>query len=642
MIDQNLFKQALLIRRVEERLFDLFSDGKVSGTIHACVGQEFSALAFSKQLKSRDVVFSGHRCHGHFIAHTQNHAGLIAELLGKKTGVCGGVGSSQHLFSDNFFSNGVQGGITPVAAGVALAKQLKKSEDIVLVYIGDGTLGEGVVYEAMNLASLWRLPLLIVCEDNGYAQSTPKHLNLAGSILKRAEAFGIKTFESDIWDLENFFTAAKTSVDYVRQQHSPVFHLVNTYRLYPHSKNDDARDSEAIKTFAAKDPLNVWGRANPATYNQYLAEVNSEVDNVIEKHLFEKELSLDAYWSPVASLEHRDFEAIQAIDVRQVDLINKFFHEAMEKNPSVLFMGEDVLSPYGGAFKVAKGLSEKYPGRVLTTSISEAAITGIANGLALAGFRPFLEIMFGDFMTLCMDQIINHASKFYHMYNKGIKCPVVIRTPMGGRRGYGPTHSQSLDKFLVGIDNVTTVALNSLVDPGVIYKTILDKEEHPVIVIENKTDYGKKIAQKRISHYKYEKTRGDYPVVRIMPLRSDPNVTFVTYGGMVDIVLDAIEPLFLELDLKPEILVLSKIHPIRYREILDSVKMTKRLFVVEEGSAFGGIGSEIISSVVEAMEDKIIARRIASLPVPIPSAPSLENSVLPSVKMIIDKIKESL
>ena len=636
-------KEALLIRRVEEKLFELFSQGKTHGTIHTCIGQEFSAIAFTRHLVKGDFIFSNHRCHGHYISYAKDYHRLIAELMGKESGLCAGVGSSQHLCDDNFFSNGIQGGMVPVAAGVALARKLAKSGNIVIVFIGDGTLGEGVVYETMNMASLWRLPLLIVCENNYYSQYTKQSLNLAGDILKRVEAFGITSYKSDTWNLDILMKSAASSIKYVRDNSLPAFHLVDTYRLYPHSKGDDHRDAAELKRYKEIDPINIFSKEHPQAYKEYSSQIDSQLDKVIKELVSAPELDMEDYYKDdCGSPENTVYEEIEQSDSRQVELINNFFDKAMKKDETIIFMGEDILEPYGGAFKVAKGLSEKYPDRVLPTPLSEASITGIANGLAIAGFRPFLEIMFGDFMTLCMDQIINHASKFYHMYNKKVQCPVVIRTPMGGRRGYGPTHSQTLDKFLVGIDNVTVVALNTLIDPRVIYKTVLEKEKDPVIVIENKADYAKRIAAKRIKNYRYEKSAADYPVARLRPAASEPNATIVTYGGMVDIVLDAVGPLFMELEIKPEIIVLSKICPIDYSQILISVLATRRLYVVEEGSCFAAIGSEIISSIAEMTGGDITARRISALPVPIPAVRSLEDMVLPGVDSIVEKIKESL
>ncbi len=197
-INHKIIKQALTIRMVEEKFLELFSLGKLNGTVHTCVGQEFSAMAFAGQLEKGDFIFSNHRCHGHYIAFTDDVRGLLAELLGKASGTSGGIGSSQHLCRNNFYSNGIQGGIVPVAAGYALGNKLNKNGAIGVVFIGDGTLGEGVLYETMNIISKWNIPLLIVCENNFYAQSTPQSINLAGSITARAEAFGIKTWNQKL------------------------------------------------------------------------------------------------------------------------------------------------------------------------------------------------------------------------------------------------------------------------------------------------------------------------------------------------------------------------------------------------------------------------------------------------------------
>ena len=169
---RKLIEEAILIRRVEETFLELFVQGKLNGTVHTCIGQEFSAIAFAGQLEQNDFIFSNHRCHGHYIAFTKDFEGLIAELMGKRTGICGGIGSSQHLCKKNFYSNGIQGGIVPVAAGMALANKIKDNNAIGVVFVGDGTLGQGVVYETMNIISKWAIPLLIVCENNKYAQST--------------------------------------------------------------------------------------------------------------------------------------------------------------------------------------------------------------------------------------------------------------------------------------------------------------------------------------------------------------------------------------------------------------------------------------------------------------------------------------
>jgi 2-oxoisovalerate dehydrogenase E1 component len=289
---------------------------------------------------------------------------------------------------------------------------------------------------------------------------------------------------------------------------------------------------------------------------------------------------------------------------------------------------------------VTRELSDVVPERVFSTPISESAIVGISNGLALNGFKPFAEIMFGDFMTLAMDQIVNHAAKFHHMYNKKVNCPVVVRTPMGGRRGYGPTHSQTLDKFIVGIDNVTTVALNTFVDPAIIYESVY-QSQHPVLVIENKTDYGKKILHYQAKNFLYERNQDLFPVVRVRPAISNATLTVVAYGGMADIVNLLLDEIFFETEQKIELIIPSVISHTPIEIIFASVQETGNLLVIEEGSAFAGIGSELITQLKEKMEGQFRVKRISAYPVPIPSVKSLEHIVLPEKDRIIKEIKES-
>lgn len=637
-INHRLIKQALTIRMVEEKFLSLFSEGKLNGTVHTCVGQEFSALAFAGQLRKKDFVFSNHRCHGHYIAFTGDTRGLIAELLGKASGTCGGIGSSQHLCNNNFFSNGIQGGIVPVAAGYALGNKLKKNGAIGVVYIGDGTLGEGTLYETMNIISKWQIPLLIVCENNFYAQSTPQSVNLAGDIRARATAFGIATFKGHTSYPEQLMYDAKQAIEYVREQTKPCFFLVETFRLNPHSKGDDDRDPEEINSYKEKDFLHIFSKDFTAYYGNYLAAIQKEVDDMVNSILPEAEQAIGAYYQPPVSDSSNNWRPLAAINKRQVELLNNFFKQQIVDNDRMLFLGEDILSPYGGAFKVAKDLSLLAPGKVFSTPISESAITGISNGLALNGFKPFVEIMFGDFVTLAFDQIVNHASKFHHIFNKKVTCPVVIRTPMGGKRGYGPTHSQTLDKFLVGIDNIKTIAINTFFDPAIVYESILE-EEHPVIVIENKTDYGKKILHYQATNFLYQINDAPFPVVKIKPVVSVPSITIVAYGGMADIVNNILSDIFLETDLKPELIVPSLISQLPVDIIIQSVAITGRLLVIEEGSAFAGIGAELLAQVTEQLNIKIRVKRISAYPVPIPSVKALEHIVLPEKERIIQEIK---
>jgi TPP-dependent pyruvate/acetoin dehydrogenase alpha subunit len=252
------YERMYFIRRFEETLLDLFAQGKLVGTTHTYIGQEANAVGVIANLeRERDVVFSNHRCHGHYLAFTDDAFGLLSEVLGKATGVCGGKGGSQHLCNGNFYSNGVLGSIVPVATGIALAEKRKGTGAVSTVFLGDGTLGEGVTYESLNMASLWKLRVLFVVENNHYAQSTPVELQLAGSIAARGAAFGIEVAELDTTDVEQTHATAAQAVEHIRETGEPFFLVLHTYRFSPHSKGDDNRDPAEIEERRKLDPLGI-------------------------------------------------------------------------------------------------------------------------------------------------------------------------------------------------------------------------------------------------------------------------------------------------------------------------------------------------------------------------------------------------
>jgi TPP-dependent pyruvate/acetoin dehydrogenase alpha subunit len=252
-----LYERMFLIRNFEENVLQLFTKGELFGTTHTYIGQEANAVGLLSHITRSDVVFSNHRCHGHYLAIFDDPVSLLAELMGKMTGVVAGIGGSQHLQRENFYTNGVQGGIVPCAAGMALAEKLRQTGNIAVVFLGDGTLGEGVVYETLNLVSLWQIPLLMVVENNRYAQSTPIHLGVAGGIAARASAFDVDTAEMNTTDVLEIHKNAERAVQFVREEQKPFWLVLNTYRLSSHSKGDDYRDPAEIAQYARLDPLDI-------------------------------------------------------------------------------------------------------------------------------------------------------------------------------------------------------------------------------------------------------------------------------------------------------------------------------------------------------------------------------------------------
>lgn len=278
------YRKMYFIRRFEETLLSLFDEGILNGTTHACIGQEADCVGVMEHLTLEDHIFSNHRCHGHYLARTGDAAGLLAEIMGKETGVSGGRGGSQHICGPGFKSNGIQGGIVPAAAGIALANKLRGTGGLSVVFIGDGTLGEGIVYETMNIASLWGLPLFVVVEDNGWSQSTPARLNLAGDMGARFTAFDIPVLEISSTDVLEIDQAAQQGTQQARDTGQPVVLIIHTYRLCHHSKNDDCRPPEEVAERHRTEPLVIHGpRLNGGMRRLIESEVEEALREVVSQ-----------------------------------------------------------------------------------------------------------------------------------------------------------------------------------------------------------------------------------------------------------------------------------------------------------------------------------------------------------------------
>jgi len=341
--------------------------------------------------------------------------------------------------------------------------------------------------------------------------------------------------------------------------------------------------------------------------------------------------------------------------VTVLESLNLGLHHAFEENESVLLLGEDVLDPYGGAFKVTRGLSTDFPGRVITTPISEAGIIGIAGGMALRGLRPVVEIMFGDFLTLGADQIINHLAKFRDMYNNQVNVPVVIRTPMGGRRGYGPTHSQTLEKHFLGVPGLRVLApfhakgRDSLGAPGKLLADSIINTSDPVLFIENKLQYLLPLITSN-SHpeqvvEEIAGTSADSPSSFMVTVANAPasQVTLATYGYMAHLAMQAQLKLAFEHEMFMELIIPTQLAPFELDPVIAYSSHTGRLVSLEEGSADLGWGAEVIARVSEALGSGLQrSRRISAQACQVPAGRNLEEAVLPQVNDIVAVVKSML
>jgi 2-oxoisovalerate dehydrogenase E1 component len=644
------FKKAILIRRCEEKLLDLYNEGKLNGTVHTCIGQEFSGVAVSKYLQPQDFVVSNHRGHGHYISRTSDLIGLFGELMGKTIGCSGGIGGSQHFYNENYLSNGIQGGMTPIASGVALAGKMKSNNSISVAFIGDGTLGEGIFYETLNIAGIWKLPVLFVLENNGIAQSTDSRQTISGSIKGRAEAFNAKYFHTCTDDTDALMQTVEVAVNYARINQLPVLLEIKTNRLKSHSKGDDNRESSVVDSLWERDPIRRLQLDNPEIFNQLVAIADIQIQkalNAVEKSDILKQFSTELDTRLEKDISWRKYSPEN--NFRGNEAIYEFFKQEMKMDKSIFLMGEDIETandfnpgPYGGAFKVTKDLSVIFKGRVKNTPISESAITGLATGLALGGFKPFLEIMFGDFMTLTFDQLLQHSTKFRLMFNKQLKVPLVVRSPMGGYRGYGPTHSQSLEKHFLGIPDLDVVTLNHRIDPRIIYRSVLANQDHPTFVVENKIAYTRKLEEDLPLGINAYISNENYPSYKLkFAVEDTADCTIVCYGGGLLPVESAIQKAFFEDEIICEVICLTMINPINIKPIAESVNNTSRLLIVEEGAGAAGFGSEVIALLAEKEISVLKTKRVFNNSI-IPCSFEAENNILPNKEKIYQAINKIL
>jgi len=641
-------QKAFSIRIFEEKLLDLYSAGLLGGTVHTCIGQEFTGVVICENLIDGDWIFSNHRGHGHYLSFTNDYVGLFAEILGKEKGCSGGIGGSQHLSNKNFYSNGIQGGMVPVGAGVSIMLKNKNSNNISVVFIGDGTFGEGILYETFNIVSKWGLPILIVVENNNISQSTSRLQNMAGKISDRALAFGIDFYSTKISDLEDLNIVSKKAIDFCRSNNKPAILEIETFRLRSHSKGDDNRSMEYVDELNSKDILNNLATQNSSEFNQIKIHSRNTIENSLEvANSFSNLTVLKSNGKENESLRI-SYNNYYYSGKRGNEEIYRAFKEIMHEDETIYLIGEDIetsneFNPgqYGGAFKVTKDLSRLFPNRVKNTPISEAAITGIGIGLALSGLKSIVEIMFGDFLTLTLDQLLQHASKIKNMYGKDIDLPFLIRTPMGGFRGYGPTHSQSIEKFFLGIPNLRVIALNHRYSSYKLYKKVFSNFISPTLVIENKSVYTREIKSEVLEGYSLEVSDEEIPSLKISPKSISADITIVCYGGILIEVEKALSILFSEYEIVAEIIVIQQLYPLNILPVISSVKRTKNICIIEEGFNFSSLSGEIGAMLLE--NNATINRffRIGNNQI-IPSAQSAELELLPIANNIATIISQNL
>ncbi len=651
--DSDLLKTMCLIRAFEEHLAGAFKEGRLpTEAIHLSIGQEAVAAGVCMNLRDTDYLNTTHRGHGHIIAKGADLNRMMAELYGKSDGLCAGKGGSMHVTDGSrgvLGANGIVGAGYLLAMGAAMTIKHRRRSDISVVIAGDGSVNQGMFHEAMNMISVFGLPVLVVVENNLYGEFTrlEQHSGVP-ELHKRSLAYGIQSLRIDGNNAREVYDRTGDVIAAMRKDGRPRLVELMTYRWHGHMEGDPElyRDDAERKKYRKLDPIARLIKdmirnesATSAEIEAIQKSASKEVGKAVAFALKAQEpgaaaLMMDVY-SPEdktlfsGTMSHPVFAGQREVSVSQA--INEALAEEMQRDPDVFLWGEDVT--LGGYFNVTEGLVERFgKERIIDTPISENGIVGGAVGAAMTGLRPVAEILFADFLTCCMDPILNQAAKLRYMTGGQVSIPLTIRTPLGSGIGMAAQHSQSMERFFFGVPGLMVVAPSDAYTAKGLLKSAI-RVNNPVIFFEHKLLYAE---TGKIPDREYT-----LPLGKALIKKPGDMVTIVTHLLGVGVSLEAAAILQRE-GLSVEVIDLCTLYPLDTRTILNSLRKTGRLVTVEEGPCTGGIGAEVIARTATAALSVLKAPpvRIAAPECPIPYAKNLENAMLPSPDQIAAAIRD--
>ena len=611
----------LRIRRFEDTCAEMYTRQKIRGFLHLYDGQEAIAGGIIPVLGEEDRIVATYREHAHALARGVPMRAVLAEMYGKAEGCAGGRGGSMHLFSraHRFYGgNAIVGGGLPMAVGLGLADRMTASGAVTACFFGEGAVAEGEFHESLNLAALWGLPVLFVCENNGYAMGSALALTEARtSIAAKADCYGIAAEAIDGMDIVAAEGAARRALATIRDTGAPFLLECQTYRFRAHSMFDAQlyRSKEEVAAWRAKGPIvrfQGWAEENGLLHAADLAEITAEIDREIADAVaFAEAGSLE----PVATLTRHVMAETRPAPPAEIapgkpvattyrEAVRAGIVDAMTRDPRVFLMGEDV-GRYGGCYAVSKGLLDQFgPDRIRDTPLSESGFTGAGIGAAIAGMRPIVELMTVNFSLLALDQIMNTAATLRHMSNDQFGVPLVIRMATGAGKQLAAQHSHSLEGWYAHIPGLRVLAPATLEDArGMLWTALEDPD--PVLIFENVMLYNTEgtlpdnAGPVGIDHAALRRTGGD--------------VTLITYGGSLPKTCAAADALA-EDGISCDVIDLRSLRPLDMPTILASV--AKTFFDLDAPLA-----------------------RVCSEEVPIPYAAHLEQAAIPQTARIVAAVK---
>ena len=640
-----LYRSIVLPRMIEEKMLNLLRQGKLSKWFSG-IGQEAIAVGVTSALEADDFILPMHRNLGVFTTRGVDLAQLFRQLLGKQDGFTKGRDRTFHFGSLDHRIVGMishLGAMLPVADGLALAAQLRGEKRVAATFTGDGSTSEGDFHEALNLAAVWKLPVLFIVENNQYGLSTPTSEQYAcKDIADKAVGYGIEGRVVDGNDLLAVHAAVTEAAGRARAGRGPTLLEFKTFRMRGHEEASGTAyvPKELFVAWAAKDPVarfeSLLLERKVLTASEVAAiraAFKSTIDDLADAALAlpdpsstaERELA-DVYALPqLVPAAPSPAAMSQAKEMRYVDAIHDALREALARDPRVVLLGQDIAE-YGGAFKCTEGLAAEFgKSRVRNTPIIESGAVGAAMGLALDGFVPMLEMQFGDFVTCGFNQIVNNLAKTH--YRWGARLPVVLRLPVGGGMGAGPFHSQNMEAWFTQVAGLKVVAPATPFDAkGLLLSSFEDG--NPVLFLEHKGLYRSAKGPVPAGHY-------TLPLGQARVAREGTDATVVTYGVGVVWALQAAETLAAE-GSSVEVIDLRTLLPWDVATVTASVRKTSKALVLHEAPVTGGFGGEIAATIgaecFQALDAPVL--RLGGLDMPVPFSKALEEIFMPKARLL--------
>ena len=647
-----LYRTMLTIRMVEERLAKAHQHGLIHGACHTYVGQEAIAAGVCAHLRVEDAIFSTHRGHGHALAKGMEPGQLMAELFGRETGCSRGRGGSMHLFAPEIGMLGTSGVVGPCilqATGAGYSSLIMDTGNVSVAFFGDGAANNGAFHEGLNMASIWKLPVLFVCENNQFATEVP-FASVAGesSVAARGAAYGIASTEVDGNDVLAVEAAARNAVQRARNGEGPTLLECKTYRTRPHAEgmgDFGYRTREEVEHWKVQCPI---ARLSMQLLDEKLVSV-AEIEAVEQEvaalteaaHQFAEssayplaESATDNVYALTSALAVRDVptESSNARELTWMKATLEALTEEMARNPRIFVLGEGI-GVRGGNFATTSGLFAVHgAARLRDTPICERGFVGLAGGAAMTGTRPVVDFMFADFVLDSVGEIINQIAKMQYMSSGRLKMPVLMRGCIGIGHAAATHHSGSYYSMYAHFPGLRVVVPSSPRDAKGLLKTALTCDD-PVLFLEHRELMSVKGS---VPEEEYFIDFGKAAVVR-----EGSDVTVVALALMVHKTLAACEMLSTE-GISVELIDPRTVAPLDVETIMQSVAKTGRLIIVDEDFAHCGIGAEIAAQLGDRSFDDLDApiRRLNGKPSPTPYSPPLEAAVVPSVETIAQAIRD--